>query len=597
MSTKHYFPSTSANSLVPRALRALVSANDHLVLNDAERVVGNAFHDDSKVSIIGGGGSGHEPAWSGYVGDGLLSAAACGDIFASPSAKQILTAIRMAPSKEGIILLITNYTGDRLHFGLAAERAKAEGLVKNIILLPATDDVSIGRSKNSHMGRRGLPGHIFTMKIIGAAASEGYSFESTLELGRAVNAQTVTIASALDHCHVPGRDQQSSVPDDVCVVGAGIHNEPGQLVLNPAPSVEELIERCLKLLCDETDAERGFVKFEQGDEVGLLVNNYGGLSVLEASALTDEIQIQLSSRWGISPCKTFSGLFETSLNAPGFSISLCNLTAAARQSNESASTLIRYLDSATSAVSWPNTTRPSHSQQKTAVAHTNGHTNGHHVEHASIGMDPSLLEKAIRTSCENAITAEPKLTQWDMVMGDGDCGEAVKALAESVLSRVNSGCAKSGNVLDVIQSILKSVDDMGGTLGAILGILLSALVTALMKNLNDGKITPNTPSFYATALASAVTALKSHTGAREGDRTVMDVLLPFNDEFSRSGNFVSAVGIAAEKAEGTRYLQAKFGRATYVGEASGQELPDPGAWALYEIVAGLAQGLGLPVPN
>jgi dihydroxyacetone kinase len=166
MPSKHYFPLTSANLLVPRALRALVSANDHLTFNEAERVVGNAFHDSSKVSIISGGGSGHEPAWSGYVGDGLLSAVACGDIFASPSAKQILTAIRMAPSKEGIILLITNYTGDRLHYGLAAERAKAEGLVKKIILLPATDDVSIGRSKISHIGRRGLPGHIFSESFV-----------------------------------------------------------------------------------------------------------------------------------------------------------------------------------------------------------------------------------------------------------------------------------------------------------------------------------------------------------------------------------------------------------------------------------------------
>src|SRR5262245_28962081 len=128
MSKKHYFPSTAANTLVPRALRATVSANPHLDLNEEERVVTNGYHDVSKVAIIGGGGSGHEPAWSGYVGEGLLSAAACGDIFASPSTKQILTAIRTAPSKQGVILLITNYTGDRLHFGLAAERSRAEGL-------------------------------------------------------------------------------------------------------------------------------------------------------------------------------------------------------------------------------------------------------------------------------------------------------------------------------------------------------------------------------------------------------------------------------------------------------------------------------------
>ncbi|KAJ5750335.1 hypothetical protein N7533_007363 [Penicillium manginii] len=596
MSDKHYFPSTSANSLVPRGLRALVSANDHLSLNFGERVVANAYHDDSKVSIISGGGSGHEPAWSGYVGDGLLSAVACGDIFASPSAKQILTAIRMAPSKKGVILLITNYTGDRLHFGLAAERAKADGLVENIAILHATDDVSIGRSKNSHMGRRGLPGHVFTMKIIGAAAAEGYSFEQCLALGQAVNGHTVTIASALDHCHVPGRTQQSTVPDDVVVIGAGIHNEPGQLHISPAPSVEEIIGWCLKLLCDETDTERAFAKFETNDEVGLLINNYGGLSVLELSALADEIQIQLSSRWNIKPCRALFGAFETSLNAPGFSISLCNLTAAAQQSNESVATLIRQFDSATTAVSWPNTTRPSSSQKKISLEPIDAQENVQKTTSASIKFDSSRLEKALRAACSRAISAEPNLTQWDMVMGDGDCGEAVLGLAESILLRVDKGCTHSGDVLEVIRSILQDVDDMGGTLGAIFGVLLSALATALRTNLSEGKLSPSTSQFYAAALASAVTALKSHTGAREGDRTVMDVLLPFDAKFSETNDFVSAVKVAAENAEATRYLKAKFGRATYVGEASSQELPDPGAWAFYEIVAGLANGLGL-IPN
>lgn len=159
MSTKHYFPSTAANTLVPRALRALVKANPHLTLDEAERVVANGRNDASAVSIIGGGGSGHEPAWSGFVGEGLLSAAACGDIFASPSTKQVLRAMSLAPSEKGTILLITNYTGDRLHFGLAAERARAMGL-GNVVIIAATDDVSIGRSKCSRVGRRGMPGHV-----------------------------------------------------------------------------------------------------------------------------------------------------------------------------------------------------------------------------------------------------------------------------------------------------------------------------------------------------------------------------------------------------------------------------------------------------
>lgn len=154
------FSETAANTLVPRYLRALTAANPHLGLIDSERVVYQKHHDPSTVSVISGGGSGHEPGWSGYVGEGALSAVACGDIFASPSTKQILAAMSSVPSDEGHILMITNYTGDKLHFGLAAERAKANGSSKNVAVIPLTDDVSLGRSKSAVVGRRGMPGHV-----------------------------------------------------------------------------------------------------------------------------------------------------------------------------------------------------------------------------------------------------------------------------------------------------------------------------------------------------------------------------------------------------------------------------------------------------
>jgi dihydroxyacetone kinase len=162
MSSKHYFPETAVNTLVPRALQALVAANPSLSLLDEHRVVLNTTHKPSNVALISGGGSGHEPAWSGYVGDGLLSAVACGDIFASPSMKQVLAAIASVASEKGTILLITNYTGDKLHFGLAAERALAAGFAKKVVVLPATDDVSIGRSRCEKVGRRGLAGNVIS---------------------------------------------------------------------------------------------------------------------------------------------------------------------------------------------------------------------------------------------------------------------------------------------------------------------------------------------------------------------------------------------------------------------------------------------------
>lgn len=154
---------------------------------------------------------------------------------------------------------------------------------------------------------------------------------------------------------------------------------------------------------------------------------------------------------------------------------------------------------------------------------------------------------------------------------------------------LNNNGAGKGSVLYFLNATTDAVDDMGGTLGAILGILLSAFASALKEQ--STKSSSGNSEQFATALAQAVAALKTHTSAREGDRTVMDVLLPFTDEFVQSKDFHRAVGVAKEKAEATKYLKAKFGRATYVAEAQGQELPDPGAWALYEWLDGMSRAI------
>lgn len=436
------------------------------------------------------------------------------------------------------------------------------------------------------------------MKILCAAAAENWPFDDCVSLARAVNDQTVSIGSALDHCHVPGRQHQS-IADDVCVIGAGIHNEPGQQLLSPFPSVQDIIKRCLALLCDKDDAERAFVKFNEGDEIALVINNYGGLSPLELGALTDEVQIQLAKTYRIKPCRTLAGTFETSLNAPGFSISLCNFTTAASQSNTTVSELKKLLDRPTTAVSWPNivpeSLAGSNNVQANGVNGEASKTNGVSKDDRSLLVDAKILETALRSAYDTAIASEPQLTKWDMVMGDGDCGEAVKTMCESALARLSKGAASEGSVFPLLGSLMGAVDDMGGTLGAIFGILLSAFYSALKTNSTNGSA--NSSLLYASSLAEAVNALQTHTPAREGDRTVMDVLIPFAESFAKSGDLAAAVKVAGEKAEATRFLKPKLGRASYVGEASGQELPDPGAWALYEMVWGFAKGLGIEVPR
>ncbi len=161
-----------------------------------------------------------------------------------------------------------------------------------------------------------------------------------------------------------------------------------------------------------------------------------------------------------------------------------------------------------------------------------------------------------------------------------------------IIKILDAGKARDGSVLHFLSNTTDAVDDMGGTLGAIFGILLSAFTSALRSAAETGA-TP-TPALFANSLATAVAALKSHTGAREGDRTVMDVLLPFAEAFAKTHDFEAAVGVASEKADSTRFLRPRFGRATYVSESAGchdQAVPDPGAWALYEILAGMMKGL------
>lgn len=189
-------------------------------------------------------------------------------------------------------------------------------------------------------------------------------------------------------------------------------------------------------------------------------------------------------------------------------------------------------------------------------------------------------------------------------MGDGDCGEAVKGVSEGIstefllvigpkltsyiatLKILDNKLADSGSIFDMLHAIIDAVDDMGGTLGAIFGILIAALASTLKAQKVKGE--GDLMSIFAPALTQAVGHLKNHTGARVGDRTVMDVLIPFQETLENERDLGQAVKEAEKAAEGTKDLKPKFGRASYIGAGGDeQRLPDPGAWALMEIVKGV----------
>lgn len=586
MSKRHLFE--SPDGLVVKSLRGLIAYNPSLSLDETNRVVFNTAYDRSKVSLISGGGSGHEPAWTGYVGNNMLAASVAGDIFASPSTKQIVAAIEGVPSDEGTILVVTNYTGDCLHFGLANEKAIAKGHKSRMII--CGDDVSVG-NKGSLVGRRGLAGQIGVLKVMGGAAGAGGSLDDVYNLGVAVSKQIVSIAATLDHCHVPGRSEHAQLAANEVEIGTGPHNEPGYKKLSPAPSPQELVGQILKYTLDETDPQRGFVHFEPGDETALLVSNFGGMSFLEMGALVDELLEQLERDWKITPARVYNGFLETSLNAPAFSVSVVNITQAAKNCSYSAEQIKEFFDVKTD-TNWESMAGSQARRRPRSEQFVQAPPVEKPKSAKELIVDPKMLDTVIRTACNALVDVEPDLTRWDTVMGDGDCGETVKTGAVNLLAALdNEKIAESGSINAILTTLEDIVESkMGGTLGGILGIFFVSLRNAIESHHalaeSEGPV-----KLWATALAEALANLRRYTPAKVGDRTVMDTLIPFADAMS-SGSFEAAVEAAKKGAEATKTMTPRLGRATYVGVGDSKELPpDPGAWAAMVAVVGLKQNL------
>ncbi|KAJ4315836.1 hypothetical protein N0V84_008170 [Fusarium piperis] len=331
--TKHV--SQDPAYLVDSALRSLTLLNPSLRLDAQQKAVYYPLpttpdeQHQQHVAVISGGGSGHEPSFGGLVGPGLLSAAVCGTIFASPSSHQILSAIhRVSTFSNEILVTVMNYTGDVLNFGMAVEKAKAAEHDLQVEMLVVADDVAVPRSKFGKVGRRGMAGTVLVQKATGALASLGYGLDDILAVGRLLCHNLATIGVALDKVHVPGRDSETflshGLAKDEAEIGLGIHNEPGCLRVQGADmELSALVRSSLDQLLNPNDPERAFVKNWSGCPI-LMVNNLGGLSVLELGAALTEVVTQLRETYGMRPNRIISGTFMTSLDCRGFSITLLN---------------------------------------------------------------------------------------------------------------------------------------------------------------------------------------------------------------------------------------------------------------------------------
>ena len=303
----------SPESLVGEFCKGMAEAYPNLVSSDCNHnIIYRKDRDLNKVNLISGGGSGHEPAHAGFVGKGMLDAAVCGDVFASPSIIQVYNAILGTRSTKGTLLIVKNYTGDVLNFQAAAAMAREDDNI-NVESVCVNDDVAIDNIEN----RRGVAGTIFVHKIAGALAEEGATLQEVKAVAEKVISNVRTMGFALTSCTVPAQGRPTfDLGEDEIELGVGIHGEAG-IMRRKLVGAREIAEDILNRIVPD-------LPYNGGDEVVLLINGLGGTPLQELFVLSHEVR-NILKQMGITVYKTMVGNYMTSIDMAGASITLLKL--------------------------------------------------------------------------------------------------------------------------------------------------------------------------------------------------------------------------------------------------------------------------------
>ena len=382
-----------------------------MLREDAEQVR------DQQVAIISGGGSGHEPAHAGYVGSGMLSAAVAGEIFTSPSSDSVFAAIKAVAGKRGALLVVKNYTGDRLNFGVAAEMARADGIPVETVIV--NDDVALKGTEQA-TGARGLAGTVLIHKLVGAAASEGKSLGDLAAIGRAAIQSLATMGLSFSAGTSPAVGKPSfELGEDEMELGLGIHGEPG-VKRTQLKSADELTETLL-----EEILKHG--KFGDEKRVAVMVNNLGATTEMELAIVAHHAVPRLASK-GYTVERIYAGTFLSSLDMAGISISVLGIN----------DEWLRWLDAPTTAPAWPNVLKRSPGRPEARIAAAISSKVSRSVGDDAQTDASRRVRRAVEAACKALIDAEEELTEMDRVAGDGDLGASMRRAAVAVQNRIDS---------------------------------------------------------------------------------------------------------------------------------------------------------------
>ena len=494
------------------------------------RVVVRNDWDKSKVALVSGGGSGHEPAHAGFVGAGMLTAAVCGDVFASPSVDAVLAGILAVTGPAGCLLIVKNYTGDRLNFGLAAERAKAFGI--DVSMVVVDDDVALPDLPQA----RGIAGTLFVHKIAGALAERGAGLDEITTRVEKVIAGTKTIGMSLDTCTVPGSPKEARIPKGMAELGLGIHGEAGVEQIQYTDAKQAMGAVVDKLAGHLSD----------GDHVALL-NNLGGTSVLEMAVLANELarsEIARKLKWVIGPAA-----MVTSLDMRGFSVSVYPATAEDLEA----------LSHPTPLSAWPGI---SEIAPVTVLNLPDGL-----APIKPLPSDHQDTRAFLTKCCEILIASEHDLNVLDAKSGDGDTGSTLAGAARALIASMDTlPLADHTQLYRALGQELSQT--MGGSSGVLLAIFFAAAGDAAASGLS-----------MSGALKAGLARMQEIGGANLGDRTMVDALHPALDALEDS--MATAAKAARAGADHTATLvKANAGRASYINAQQLEGHKDPGAEAV-----------------
>ncbi|GAB2882326.1 dihydroxyacetone kinase family protein [Streptomyces mayteni] len=555
------------------AIEGFVAAHAGRVRRVRGGVVRSAATPRGQVALVVGGGSGHYPAFAGWVGPGLAHGAACGNLFASPSAAQVASVARASEAGGGVILSFGNYAGDVLHFGQAAVRLRAEGL--DVRVLTVTDDIASAPPEN-HGLRRGIAGDLVAFKVMGAAAERGLGIDEVERLGRRAVAATRSLGVAFGGCTLPGAAEPLfTVEPGRMALGLGIHGEPGieERELASADAVADLLVD--RLLAERPRWHAGYAE----DRVAVLVNGLGETKYDELFLVHRRVGARLAEH-GLRAVDPEVGELVTSMDMAGLSLTLA------------------FLDDELAELWRAPADSPAY--RKGAVAPRQERTDDPAAYAApppiAAGTGPSRaaagrLVAALGTLRDAVAGEEERLGRLDAVAGDGDHGIGMRRGAEAAATAGADAAAAGAEAMTTLVLAGEAWSERaGGTSGALWGVMLTAFGAALGYDAAPGR------DQLVEGVRAAVAAVTALGGAAPGDKTLVDAALPFAETLTRAlaegerpaAAWESAALAATRAAEATAAVPARIGRARVHGER-GIGTPDPGAVSFALIVTALSE--------